>query len=127
MGKETIYGGGHWTCDKCGRRIEGSSIYHQCGDSVLGFTVKLPSEYIRNTAEAKYPPDTSINKQMNNPLLIEPQKNAYIQGRIDEHEDTIAFITWVRKNQSKTSWVQIFENNNSERLHQYWLDNVKGK
>ena len=23
-------GGGHWTCDKCGRSISGSSINHEC-------------------------------------------------------------------------------------------------
>ena len=30
MSRETLYGGGHWTCEKCGRTIFGSSIHHDC-------------------------------------------------------------------------------------------------
>lgn len=26
----TVYGGGHWTCSKCGQVIFGSSIRHNC-------------------------------------------------------------------------------------------------
>lgn len=26
----TVLGGGSWTCEKCGKTIFGTSIYHQC-------------------------------------------------------------------------------------------------
>ena len=30
LGGGTVYGGGSWTCQKCGRIIFGSSIQHEC-------------------------------------------------------------------------------------------------
>jgi ribosomal protein L37AE/L43A len=34
LGGGTVYGGGSWTCQKCGQTIYGSSINHDCRNSV---------------------------------------------------------------------------------------------
>ena len=43
----------------------------------------IPAD-IQADADRLYPKDTSIIKQMNNPLIIDPLRNAYIKGRIDK-------------------------------------------
>lgn len=36
LGGGTVYGGGSWTCQKCGQTIYGSSINHDCRSPVWG-------------------------------------------------------------------------------------------
>lgn len=42
---KTVYGGGHWNCDKCGCTIKGSSIVHECLDSKENFLNPIGKEY----------------------------------------------------------------------------------
>lgn len=44
---KTLYGGGRWTCDKCGRTIIGSSIYHHCVPSYNVFPNFIPGEDLK--------------------------------------------------------------------------------
>lgn len=39
---KTVYGGGSWTCSKCGRTIFGSSIHHQCIPSSTDYENLFP-------------------------------------------------------------------------------------
>lgn len=48
LGGGTLYGGGSWTCHKCGQVIFGSSINHDCRKPGWGlFKQKVSSRKIR--------------------------------------------------------------------------------
>ena len=92
---------------------------------------------IENIALAKYPPDlydgeiSSTSHYGRTHDFNYDAREGYIQGKLDERSDTIAFTEWICEiSAGKTMRGWLFINGGYVKPYnafQYWLDNVKEK